>query len=242
MRREEISRFYQRFRLYIYPLVVGLSTVFMIVFVIYPQTAKLFDNQKVQEDLNNKSQFLEAKAATLEALDDSDLSKKVGYVLSAYPSEPDFVNILGILQNVANQNGFSISALSVNPTTSTSGGSQKYSVKMDAVGSRNLLPRFITSIESSGRLVRVKGIDISPGKGGDSISVNLDIEVLYALIPSGLGGTADTPLPALSDKDEQLITTLATFSPATPVTAPTQESNNSNNKQVTPRGRANPFE
>lgn len=236
MKKEELSKFYLKFRLYIFPSVVALSSLIMIVFIIYPQALKLIDSQKQQEDLITKSQFLEAKAAALENLDDSDLTKKVSYVLNAYPQEPDFVNVLGILQTDANQNGFGISALTVNSGAS-SGSSQKYTVKLDAIGSRNSLSRFITSIESSGRLIKVKSIEISPGRDTDSANVSLEVEVLYASIPSSLGGgSADSPLPVLSEKDEQLITTLAGFSTPLPAAVLTQSA-----KPVS-RGRANPFE
>lgn len=237
MKRDDLSRFYQKFKIYIFPLVVGFSSLIMIVFIIYPQTLNLIDSQKQQEDLLTKSHFLEAKAATLENLDDSDLARKVSYVLNAYPQEPDFVNALGILQTDANQNGFGISALTVTPGSKTAGSSQNYTVKMDAIGSRNLLSRFITSIESSGRLIKVKSIEISPGRDTDSANISLEVEVLYGSIPSGLGSGADSPLPVLSSKDEELITTLAGFS--TPQSTPVPSSQPA---QPAQKGRANPFE
>lgn len=236
MKKEALSKFYLKFRLYIFPVVVALSSLIMVVFIIYPQTLKLIDNQKTQENLITKSQFLEVKAAALENLNDSDLTKKVSYVLNAYPQEPDFVNVLGILQTDANQNGFGISALTVNSGSGSPSSSQKYTVKLDAIGPRNLLSRFITSIESSGRLIKVKSIEISPGRDTDSANISLEVEVLYASIPSSLGSGTDSPLPVLSDKDEQLITTLAGFSTPPPAAVPSQPT------KPTSKGRANPFE
>lgn len=235
MRKETILKFYLKFRIYIFPIVVVLSSLILITLVIYPQIVKLINNQKVQTDLSAKSKFLEAKASTLENLDQEDLLKKVGYALNAYPPEPDFINALGILQQVASQNGFSITTLSVNSGSSTS-GIQKYRIKLDAIGPNSLLSNFITSIESSKRIMKLGSIEISAGKDSNSVNIGLDIEVLYAQEPSSFGGV-DSPLPQLSKRDEELISTLAAFNP-TSSSQPTPT-------QVTPsssRGKANPFE
>lgn len=233
MKKEVFLRFYLNFRLYIFPIVVALSSLILIVFVIYPQIVKLIDNQKVQRDLITKSKFLEAKASTLENLDQAELEKKVGYVLNAYPPEPDFINVLGILQSVANQNGFNITTLSVNSGSGGSAGIQKYGIKLEAFGGKNLLPRFITSIESSKRIMKLGSVEISPGIDGNSVTVSLGVEVLYAKAPLSFGNV-DSPLPEISQKDEELISTLAAFN--APVSGPVQPSSSS------PRGKSNPFE
>lgn len=208
-----------------------LSSLILIVFVIYPQTLKLIQNQKVQEDLIEKSKFLEAKASILEGLDEEDLAQKVEYTLIAYPIDRDFGNIVGLLQSLTNQNGFSISTLSVSPGSDTPDAVQKYGVKMEILGSGRLLPRFITAIESSVRIMKVANIEVSPVRGGDIINVALEIEVLYAQAPKSFGGP-DSPLPQLSSEDEELITKLATFGiPKTSQPVISQ-----------PRGKANPFE
>lgn len=234
MKKEIFSKFYTKFRLYIFPSVVALSSLILIIFVIYPQLVKLIDNQKVQGDLLKKSKFLEAKASVLENLDEKDLETKLGYVLNAYPSEPDFVNVLAILQAISNQNGFTITTLSVNPGAGSS-GIQKYTIKLDAVGGRSLLPRFITSIESSKRVMKLGSVEISPGRDAASVSVSLGVEVLYAQEPSSFGGV-DSPLPEISQKDEALISTLASFNNSNP-TIPSQTAGS-----FSPRGKADPFQ
>lgn len=235
--KKEILRFYLNFRLYIFPVVSALSCLILIVFVIYPQTAKLIKNQKEQGDLIAKSKFMEAKASTLDSLDEGDLTQKVGYVLTAYPLEADFPNVVGLLQRVAAQNDFSVITLSVNPGSKTSGEPQKYDVKLETVGPESLLPRFITSIEASLRIMRVVSIEISPAKEGNITNAALEIEALYAQAPSSFGGPA-SPLPELSQADEELIAQLAAYGISKPstISVPSQPS------AQQPRGKSDPFE
>lgn len=234
MKKEDLLKFYLNFRNFIFPAVVALSSLILIVFVIFPQTIKLVQNRKVQGELIAKSKFLEAKAVTLEGLDEGNLQQKLGYVLTAYPLEADFANVLGILQEVAGKNGFSVITLSVNPGSSSSGEQQKYGVNLETVGLESLLPRFITSIESSVRIMKVVSIEISPA--GDRVNVTLEIEALYAQAPLSFG-VPTSPLPELSQTDEELILQLAAsaISPPSGISQPSQAPSQ-------PRGKPNPFE
>ena len=46
MKKEDLIKFYTAYRAYIFPAGVALASIFLILFVIYPQTVKLFNNQK----------------------------------------------------------------------------------------------------------------------------------------------------------------------------------------------------
>lgn len=231
MKKQAFLKFYLNFRLYIFPGIVALSSLILIIFVIYPQSNKLITNQRVQQDLAEKSKFLEAKASTLESLDDTDLSNKLEYVLLSYPTDRDFGNIIGLLQTISNQNGFNITTLSVSSGSETPEVAQKYRVRLELLGSENLFPSFITAIESAVRIMKISSIEISPSREGGVISISLEVEVLYAQAPTSFGG-ADTPLPQLSDEDDKIIAKIATFGiPATSQPTTSQ-----------PRGKADPFE
>lgn len=234
MKKEELLKFYTKFRIYIFPFVVVLSCLILFVFVIYPQSQKLILNQKMNYDLASKHKFLEAKAATLENIDEADLAKKLTITLSSYPTERDFGNIVGILKNTANENGFSVSGLIVNPIpTDESVSVQKYSVRMEALGSRHLLSPLATAIESQPRIMKVGTMNVSKSVQGDSVSVLMDIEVLYGSPPQNFGGP-DSPLPKLSTEDEEILTTLASFRGPTQPSAPPPPAG--------PKGKSNPFE
>src|SRR3989304_7777764 len=99
MKKEILIKFYTTYRLYIFPAVVGLSSLFLIVFAIYPQVIALINNQKLFGELIDQSKFLEAKADTLESYDENDLARKVNLVIPAYPQDNDFGRILDVLQH-----------------------------------------------------------------------------------------------------------------------------------------------
>lgn len=237
IKKELVTKFYLNYRLYIFPAVVALSSLFLIVFAIYPQTVKLLDNRRLAEELINKSKFLETKVAALESYDEEDLSRKVGLVISSYPADKDFGNILGVLQQQARQFGFDIVSASLGSTAGKLENTESYEVKLEITGMRTLLSSFLNNLENSARLIRVKSIDVS-SVSTSALGVTLSVEVLYAKTPQTFG-SADSPLPTLSQKDEDMLTTLAATS-GTPVTSVTSAT--SSVIPASPRGKLNPFE
>lgn len=233
MKKETILKFYSNYKLLIFPTVVALSSLILIVLVILPQTIKLITNQKAGDDLLNRSQSLEVKAQTLESIDEEDLSRNVGYALAVYPSDKDFGNVVGIIQKITSQAGFNIVSLSLGGAGSAKGGSQSFNISLQLIGSKALLPILLSGFENAPRLMRVGSLEVSsPGAGG--IQVSLGIDVLFSPAPSDFG-TVDSPLPQLSEKDEELLVKLARVSGQGGVSTGVSSVS-------TPRGKTNPFE
>lgn len=232
MKKETILKFYSNYKLLIFPAAVALSSLILIVLVILPQTIKLVTNQKVGDELLSRSENLEVKAQTLEGINEEDLSRNVGYALAVYPSDKDFGNVVGIIQRIASQAGFSIVSLSLGGAGSAIGGSQSFNVSLQLTGSKALLPILLSGFENAPRLMRIGNLEVSsPGAGG--VQVSLGVDVLYANPPRDFG-TVDSPLPQLSAKDEELLVKLARVS-GQPVSAPSDFVSTS-------RGKVNPFE
>lgn len=228
MKKEEFLKLYQEYRLYIFPLIVALSSLILIVLVIYPQTVKLVSNQKVREEFFNKSQILAAKAQALESVDDADLNRKVSFVLSSYPQDKDFVSVMALLQNLATQAGFSTLSMSLGGASE-----QSYNIRMEILGLNTQLPILLTSIEGSYRLMKVSSIETTSGRD-QGATITLSVDMLYSPAPHTFG-SIDSPLPALSEQDEEVIEKLA-------AAAPREEVSSEDTFQLGPRGKANPFE
>ncbi len=231
MKKETINKFYLRYRLYIFPAIVALSSLFLIIFAIYPQTAKLIENQKVAGDLTNKSKFLETKVVALESYNGEDLSQKVGMALDAFPADKDYGNILGLLQGLAAQSGFTISSIALGNTSGKLGNASNFEIKLEIKGPRNLFQIFLMNLENSPRIMRVSSIDISSAQASEALDAAVVIEVLYSPSPQSFG-TVDSPLPTLSQKDEEILVALSrtTLTASFSAVQPSQ------------RGKANPFE
>ncbi len=234
MKKENLLKFYQTYRLYIFPGVVAMSSLLLIVFAIFPQVAKLISNQKGEGELISKSKFLESKAEALESYNKEDLARKLEIALAAYPEGKDFGVAIGLLQQIVAQSGFTISSIALGNSSQTSGGSQSYALKMEMIGVKPGLPILINNLESSPRLVRVNNIDVFSAGNLQSINVSLVVQVLYAGLPKSFG-SSDSPLPELSQADEDLITKLTGVGGV--ISQPELVSTPS-----TPRGKANPFE
>lgn len=236
MNRESWNKFYKRYRLFIFPAVVALSCLILIVFVMIPQISKIIEGTRKESEIRVKHKFLATKAEALEGYDEADLARKVSYLLASLPAEKDFVNIIGQLQRISSENGFSIAALSLGVGTGgQSPKEQSYGVKMDALGPKSLLNRLLNSIEGSPRLIRINDMEISAGKAGDFVNVSLTIEVLFSPMPKDLGAV-DSPLPEISEGEQALIQRLARTQ-TVPTTAVSTTP-----LSLTPRGKPNPFE
>lgn len=233
MKKEAIIKFYTTYRIFIFPAIVALSSLILIVFVILPQFMALLTNQKNAADLRERSKSLEVKAQTLETYDLSDLQRKVGYALSSLPEDKDFATVLGLIQNLTAQSGFSVTSISLGSSTAKLTNAQSYSIKLDVVGAKSLLEALFSNLEGSTRLMKVSNIELSNSPNQQSVNASIALDILYSPLPTNFG-SVDSPLPEVSEKDEQLIATLAKNA-APALTSPA-------NVSLPPRGRANPFE
>lgn len=228
--REEITKFYLNYRLYIFPVIVVLSCLILIIFVIYPQITKLVQNQKLQGQILNKSKFLDAKVEALEGYDSADLNQKVNFAINSYPTEQDFVSAIGVLQNLATQSGFNIVSINLGSGSNKAGNTQSYTLRLDISGPQTLIPLLLSNIEDSPKLMRVNSLDSGGGSQG---AISLNVDILYAPAPKEFGNV-DSPLPELSQKDQEIMTKLAKTG-ASVFQLQTAS-------QLGPRGKANPFE
>lgn len=225
MNKDTVNKFYQKYKLLIFPSVVALSCLILIIFVLIPQIGVFLKNSRSQQEFSARSEFLDTKVAALEGLNEPELLDKVGYVLTSLPREKDFAETIALLQKITGNHGYVIASL-----TFGAGGGQSFGVRMEVVGPEALLGSLLSSIEGSSRLLRVASMEISSGKEADIVSVNLALEALFAPMPASLG-SIDTPLPEISAGEEELLSKLS--STAQPQFQPTPS---------TQIGKSDPFE
>lgn len=228
MKKESLALIYQKYRLVIFPAVVSLSCFVLIVFIMIPQVVSFLKNSQVEADFKTKSEFLDTKVEALESLNESELLRKVKYVVESFPQEKDFVTLIALLQKITSENGFSIASLLFG-----GGGvfkEQGYGISMEVVGPKSIFTRLLHSIETSPRLMRIDHIEISSGRSADVISANLAIVALFAPVPGNLG-SVNSPLPQVSQGEEELLDRLAR-SQVTSLTV----------VELSSTGKSNPFE
>lgn len=226
----EVLKFYHNYKIHIFPIIVAISSLVLIIFVLYPQITQLITNQKKEKDLIKKSKFLEAKAQELENYDQSDLERKINYATYAYPTDKEIVSAFGLLQSLAAQTSFSVVSLNLGGNTKN-GNIQAYNLKVELLGPSSLIPLLLKDIEDSPRLMRVNNVEASSVGSSQAANISLNISLLYSAAPTSFG-SIDSPLPTLSQKDEEVIAKLAQV----PIISPQEPT------QLGPRGKENPFE
>ncbi len=232
MKKEVFAEFYVKYRLFIFPSIVVFSSLILIIFVIFPQITSLLINQKVQGDLNKKSKFLDIKAQALESYNVEDLSQKVDSALASYPSDKDIGTAVGLIQSLTAQSGFIVTAISLGASSNSVTDAKSYGIKLDATGPGSLLNVLFTNIENSTRLLRISNIEVTNSSDRQSVTISMGLDALYSPLPNSFG-SVDSPLPELSQKEQEVLTKLAgNITPAL----------TSTNVILPSRGRANPFE
>lgn len=234
MKKEPIFKFYFVYRLYIFPAIIVLSSFFLVIFVIYPQIVKLIENQKLAGDIVNKTQFLNTKVQALENYNAEELSQKVRVVLGSLPSDKEYGSVLGVLQNLIAQSGFVINSIALGNTSGKTGNANSFGINLEITGPGTLFQNLLTSLDNSPRILRVNSVDISSARSSDTLNAKVALDVLYSPVSQSLGNV-DSPLPELSQKDEELISALQSSARASLPAS-------SSAVITSPRGKANPFD
>lgn len=233
--KEQLQTFYQKNKIMLFPVVVAVASLSLIILVIYPQIAKLVANQQAYNEVLERSQLLEVKASELESLDEDQLSSNLSLALTALPTDQDLGGIIGVINQVVSNSGFTTVSLSLGQPSNTQSSGSQFGLRVEAIGSRESLDILLNNIESSARVMKVSGVEMSSGKTG-GVTVVVSIDVYYQPLPNTIGGV-EAPLPKLSNEEQAIIAKLASTIPASSVSTSSQTP-----QSLGPRGKANPFE
>lgn len=234
MKKEILVNFYVKYKLFIFPILVALSSLFLIIFVIYPQiSAYLAGHTSLSEEIA-KSQALEVKAKELSDLDEANLKDNLHVLIAALPDDKDYVSLIGTIQGLISKDGFSLVSL-VFGSGGDSSAKQSYNIKLELVGSKSNLDRLLSDMEHAPRVMKIGTFEInSPKNSSDLVNINLSLNVYYAPIPQALG-SVEEPLPKLSDSEQEVITSLSQIAASSQLQATPSAA-------LGPRGKENPFE
>lgn len=230
MNKETVISFYLKYRIFIYPILVGLASIFLITLVVWPQIRGLLLDRQDFDKVKSRLELLQVKAQTLEGLDENGLKERLNIALSSLPADQDFATMVGVIQEISTSSGMSLVALQTAGSAPPVGSSQSFLLKMEVVGSRVGLVELLDSIDKASRVMKISSIELNFSKGGDAIDAAVAVEVFYSAPPQQLG-SIDQQLPIISDEDQKLLVTLSS-SLGRRAAAPV----------LLPRGKSNPFE
>lgn len=232
------SQFYLKYRMIIWPAVVGISSIIILALVIIPQ---LLTYMSVRDQINqtqNKSQNLEAKASELENVDSALTQKDLKVAFSVLPTDQDVPRAMMILQDMVAGSG-----LELKSTTFGSSGSKQTTAKnnfqlnVTVTGQISALRDFFVKLQNSPRLFQVESIGVQFQKNQGVIEAEIPLSVFYQ---TGVGqmGPVNQPLPKMSDKDKELLAKFTQITNQAELSLKNEEATSAS----VPLGKSDPFQ
>ena len=235
MDKEELIKFYNQYKLVLFPVLIGVSSLLITELAVNLTLSGLTSNNQKLDNLHSKAKNLEVKATELSQIDQTQLGSNLKVTLSALPTDQDYASAIGAIQSLTSATAYSITAMQI-VASLPAGLSSKipgFTLRVEMVGPRVTLSTFLGAVESSPRAMKVTGFEASPSKTGDAINVIVNIAVFYSPSPRSLGST-DTLLPQITTEDQTIIANLAKAS-----TIINQSSGGI--VSTTPKGKSDPF-
>lgn len=239
MKKEELLTFYLKYRIYIFPIAVTLSSLTLIALVIYPQISNLLTNRNVYTEVVQKSQFLEVKAQDLATIDEEEVKRKLAIALTAFPEDKDYTEIIGLMQILVSKYGFVLDSLQIGTVaTEKLGAANGFVIELQLQGSKVEFGELLATLEDTSRVMKIQRVERSSNAGAESvIKGNVTLNIYYAPLPANLGAI-DTPVTKLTPEDDTLIENLENDRKELYAGFSSENQDTS----LVPKGKANPFE
>ncbi len=189
---------------------VGIIPVFKRISQVRDETNKLL----------SQVELLRKKALILEAIDEETYRKFLAELITAVPPDQSLTSVFSTVDGLAGQSGVTVTDLSLSkPGKIASDSAKKLSTEEKKVGS-TILPfaltisgtydqirSFFSEVARVRRIFRVRSFDFTL-LDPTSISARIAMDAFYAPYITSLAAI-DTPVDALTEKDEGLIQTVA---------------------------------
>lgn len=244
MNKEAIQKLYSRYRNIIFPVLVGLAGMVLIVLVIIPQISGYFKSQDDAKKTQSRLEVLEVKAAELVNLPEEDLKQKLQSAVLALPTTKDYTSVIGLIQRLSVESGVTLQSVNLDTgRTASLSEANSYAVNIEIASSKSGFDAFLKRIEDGPALMKVGSIEVDSAGSDGSVTASIVIDVFFSPTPKNLG-SVETPLPKLSEEEQQLASELESKVALVPVSAPppSGEITGQPPANILPRGKANPFE
>lgn len=219
-------KLFLQYKIFIYPVAVVAAALILVVFVIVPQLQGFFSGQVILNSARIRLDNLDAKASTLQNLDQKAYQDKLSAVFYSLPVDKDLDVIIGVFRNLTNSAGMILSALQIG---ASSEGGNSYSVTAEVIGPANNLSSLLDVIDNSPRVMKFLSLETNL-VGSDLVNATIVVNVFYAPVAKSLG-SVDALLPELTEKDQAILKSLTVSGSIT-----------SQEQVVLPSGKTNPFE
>lgn len=206
-----------RFRLWWFPLLVGVVIVLGSMTVLIPKVQSVLQLRDELEADKASLTKLTAKVNQLKEWDETKLQELFTITETALPSNKPLFEVMALLQQLAADSGIIISDYDLSPgSLATPSGESKQATERVALstsltvrGSYEQVNQFLDEIQKSMPLITVTSIGFS--ETNNEMIARLDVEIYYQPLVSGKKSNPEAPLPQFSKESEEILQTLATY-------------------------------
>lgn len=230
----KFKAYYQKYRLYVWPVCVALSSLAILALVIIPQLLRYVEVNGNIGQLKKQTSALEVKAKELEQIDDNLNQNNLKVVFTVLPKDQDVPMAMSVLQDTVNKSGVLMREVSY-ASARTVGNRKSFQLNVGISGDLIAIREFLNSLKQSSLIFQIESINAQFQKGTSQIQADIPISVFYDPSTGGGKAVSEAPVPKLTSKEEQLLSRLAEQLPETVIE--TGEDSIS-----VPLGKTDPFE
>ncbi len=222
--------FYAKYKIIVYPVVLGIASLMVIIFIIFPQLGVLLSSQDTINKSAERLKILEVKAEDLKVVDESGINKKLQTAILALPEDKDFTTVISLIRILVAQSGMELTSLQLGQLQGGVSNLNGFSVKMEVKGLMQTFSNLLKIVDNSSRVMRISSIEVNV-VSGNTATATLGVDVYYSPFPKDLGNI-EVSLPRLNQEEENLLANIAK----------SQIASLSGTPALLPRGKVNPFE
>lgn len=233
---DQLQEFYRKYKLIIWPAVVGASCLLIAALIIVPQLLVYFNLRSEADGLSNRLGLLQAKAQGLEQLNILDYNRDLDLAQAALPSEKQVPQALTMFQDLITKSGLNLQNMKFISGDVSSADATEYSFQLSVtvLGDMNSVKRLLLSMHKAPRIFRLESVSAQAVRATtDVVEADVFLKVFYEPNSTNLG-SVEQPIPQLSAADRQILEELANK-----VRLSGSDSANFSSVQL---GRSDPFE
>lgn len=201
-------------------LIPGAIILFILasgLLLIRPRLNEIFLIQKNLKKEEKRLAQLTAKTASLEGLDQVELSEKAEITAKVLPSEKDLPLLLSVIKTLAAKNNLELLSVQANPgELATVSAQQKkealpsLSFKITVSGQMGDFKEFLARVAKTAPLLTTESIDVEGEGITGSFEANLAVDSPFLSPPASLG-LPEKPLPEITREEDETYQKLAQF-------------------------------
>lgn len=207
---KQFKEFYIKYKLIIWPVAVGLSSIILLALVIIPQLLTYLNVKNKINDMQKRSGVLEVKAQGLEQIDEGSNQQNLALVFSLLPKDQTVPEAMVTLQDIISRSGLVLKSTNYGGGRKADKGNS-FQLSVGVSGPLLSVKNFLVNLQDAPRIFQVESISVQFQKSLSIVDVDIPISVYYEPTSEGTS-SLDQPISQLTDKETSILNNLARLS------------------------------